>query len=112
MGTLSNKLDCKTTIHTQAAVATDHQAETVVDLWDQRMKHLNGQQLKEMVSQKLVRGMNIPKSVEVSFCEKCVKEKMARKPHERIRLKRPLQRVHSDVCPQTPQVEKGTSLLC
>lgn len=74
------------------------------------MGHLNGQQLKEMVSQKLVRGVSIPKSAEVSFCERCVEEKMARKPfkpHGKIRSKRPLQRVHSDVCGPMPTNSLG-----
>ena len=113
MGTLSSKLyylDCKTVVQERAAIARDRQAETVADLWHQRMGHLNGQQLKQMVSQKLVRGMNIPKSAEVTFCEKCVEEKMARKPfipHGRIRSKRPLQRVHSDVCGPMPTNSLG-----
>ena len=43
-----------------------------IGLWHQRLRHLKEQQLKEMISQDLVKGMNIPKTVRLSFCEKCV----------------------------------------
>ena len=49
------------------------------DLWHQRLGHLNEHQLKEMVSQELVKGVEIPNSMWISFCEKCVKGKMSRK---------------------------------
>ena len=58
-----------------------------------------------MVSQKLVKGVEIPKSKGISFCEKCVERKMSRKTFKsvgEIRLTRRLQRVHSDVCGPMP----------
>ena len=58
-----------------------------------------------MVSEKLVKGVEIPKSKGISFCEKCVERKMSRKTFKsvgEIRSTRRLQRVHSDVCGPMP----------
>ena len=54
-----------------------------------------------MASHNLVKGMKIPKSSSVSFCEECVEMKMFKKlykPLGEIRSTRKFQCVHSDVC--------------
>ena len=58
-----------------------------------------------MVNQDLVKGVEIPKSTGISFCEKSVEGKMFRRPFKsagEIRSTRKLQRVHSDVCGPMP----------
>ena len=60
------------------AIATGSKVENKVDLWHQRLGHLNEVQLKEMVSQDLVKGVNIPKSTRISFCVKSVEGKMSK----------------------------------
>ena len=75
------------------------------DLWHQRLGHINEHQLKEMVRRELVKGVEIPKSMGISFCEKCVEGKMSRKTFKsvgEIHWTRRLQRVHSDVCGPMP----------
>ena len=54
-----------------------------VDLCNQWLRHLNEQQLKEMVRHDLVKGVKIPKSagiISVNICEK----KMSRKPFKSV----------------------------
>ena len=58
-----------------------------------------------MASQNLVKGINIPKSTRISFCEKCVEGKMSKKPFRsvgEIRSVTKLQCIHSDVCGPMP----------
>ena len=83
------------------AIATGSEVENKADLWHQRLGHLNEIQLREMASHDLVKGVSIPKSTRISFCEKCVEGKMSKKPFKsvgEIRSVRKLQCVHSDVC--------------
>ena len=94
-------MDCETITQEHVATASGSRVGNKADLWDQRLGHLNEHQLKEMVSQDLAKGMDIPMSMEISFCEKCVERKMSRKTFKsvgEIRSMRRLQRVHSDVC--------------
>lgn len=59
------------------------------------------QQLREMVSQEVVKGIKIPKSSQLYFCEGCIEGKMKRKPFQSrggVRSTRQLERIHSDVC--------------
>ena len=65
-----------------------------------------------MASQDLVKGLRIPCNTRMSFCEKCVEGKMARKPFQsvgEIRTTRKLQLVHSDVCGPMPTESIGGS---
>ena len=71
-------LKCKSVTQESIAIATGSKVENKVDLWHQRLGHLNEVQLKEMVSEDLVKGVNIPKSTRISFCEKCVEGKMSK----------------------------------
>ena len=108
MGSLMQKLyylDCKTITWEHVNVASGSRIGNKADLWHQRLGHLNEHQLKEMVNQDLVKGVEIPKSTGISFCEKCVEGKMFRRPFKsvgEIRSTRKLQRVHSDVCGPMP----------
>ena len=72
-----------------------------IDLWHQRLGHISGQRLREIVHKELVTGVTIQKGAELSFCEGCVEGKMSRKqfkPVGEIRSRRKLQLIHSDVC--------------
>lgn len=50
------RLDCKP--GNQASV--DNETATKLDLWDQRMAHLNVGQMKAMASKELIKGSDIP----------------------------------------------------
>ena len=41
--------------------------------------------MKEIASKELMRGVSIPKSEELSFCESCIEGKMQRKPFEPLK---------------------------
>ena len=102
MGSLVDKLyqlDCEPVSMENVSVASEQTNE--IDLWHQRLGHINGQQLKEVVQKDVVIGIKIPKAANLSFCEGCVEGKMHRKPFKpvgEIRSTRKLQLVHSDVC--------------
>ena len=72
-----------------------------LNLWRQRLGHLNAQYLKESIQKKSVNSVKIQKTAKLSFCEGCVEGKMHRQPFKpvgEIRSTRKLQLVHSDVC--------------
>eukprot|EP00731_Ephydatia_muelleri_P005270 Em0002g1446a len=106
-------LDCETTISQEkVSIASGFPVNNKINLWHQRLGHLNEHQLKEMASQDLVKGLRIPCNTRMSFCEKCVEGKMARKPFQsvgEIRTTRKLQLVHSDVCGPMPTESIGGS---
>ena len=80
MGSLVDKLyqlDCEPAI-TECASAVCEQTD--VDLWHQRLGHLNGQQLCDISWNKVATGINLPKKTSLSFCEGCVEGKMNWKP--------------------------------
>ena len=113
MGTVASKLyylDCHTVAQDHVTVVSRPQSGNTADLWHQRLGHLNGGQLKEMLTHNMVMGMKIPKAEDLSFCEKCVEGKMAKIPFKsvgEIRSVRKLQCVHSDVCGPMPTVSIG-----
>ena len=77
-GSLLDKLyylKCESVTQVSIAIATGSKVEDQIDLWHQRLGYLNEVQLKEMVSQDLMKGVNIPKSTRISLCEKCVEGK-------------------------------------
>ncbi len=102
MGSLVDKLyqlDCKPVPMEHVSIASEQGND--VDLWHQRLGHLNGQRLKEIIQKELVTGVEMSKTAKLSFCEGCVEGKMHRKPFKpvgEIRSTRKLQLVHSDVC--------------
>ena len=78
-------LDCETTISQEkVSVASGLLVDNKANLWHQRLGHLNEHQLKEMASQDLVKGLHILCNTRMSFCEKCVEGKMARKPFQSV----------------------------
>ena len=103
MGSLADKLyyfDCENITQEHVAAASRSRIRNKADLWHQQLGHLNQHQLKEIVSWELVKGVEIPKSMGISFCEKCVEGNMSRKTFKSVgenRSTRRLQCVHSDV---------------
>ena len=51
-----------------------------VDLWHQRLGHLNRQQLNTLVNRGLASGITLSTTSKLSFCEGCVEGKMQCKP--------------------------------
>ena len=65
--------------------------------------------MRELANKDIVKGVNIPKSTRISFCEKCVKGKMSKKPFKPVGEIRKLQCIHSDVCGPMPTQSIGGS---
>ena len=114
MGSLTGKmyhLDCEPAIsQEQASVAIASKEINGMDLWHQRLGHVNGQRLQDIVQKKLGTPMRFSKASKLLFCEGCVKEKMNRamfKPVGEIHSTRKLQLVHSDVCGPMPRESIG-----
>ena len=80
-----------------------------MDLWHQRLGHVNRQQLQEIVQKKLATGMRFSKASKLSLYEGCVEgnHRAPFKPVGEIRLTRKLQLVHSDVCGPMPTESIG-----
>lgn len=105
MGSLTGKLyqlKCEVEVLTDkenVSVVTENLPE--VDLWHQRLGHLNKQQLNTLVDRNLASGIKLSTTSELSFCEGCVEGKMQRKPFKSLthkQSKRKLELIHSDVC--------------
>ena len=111
MGQLEGKLyrlNCETITPEHVSVAGQQEKESA-DLWHQRLGHVNGQQLEEIVSSGVVKGVHFSDS-SLSFCEKCVEGKMQRKQYKpvgEIYSTRKLERIHSDVCGPMPTESIG-----
>ena len=103
MGSLVDKLyqlDCQVAITTDTAYVSVESSQGS-DLWHQRLGHVHELRLKKCVESESVRGINIKKITELSFCEGCLAGKMCRKPFPavgEIHSTRRLQLVHSEVC--------------
>ena len=107
-GSLVNRmyqLNCETepTDHSMsiADASVDKDKRKRLNLWHQRLGHLNVQQLKQTVAKCHVTGIDLSDSDRLDFCEGCVEGKMSRypfKPVGEIRSTRKLKLVHSDVC--------------
>jgi hypothetical protein len=93
------RLDCEVNKPgNQASVANETGAK--LDLWHQRMAHLNVGQMKTMASKELITGTDILGTGMLSFCQACAEEKAHRapfKPVGEIRSTRRLELVNSDV---------------
>eukprot|EP00731_Ephydatia_muelleri_P034359 Em0056g18a len=64
-------LDCETTISQEkVSIASGFPVNNKINLWHQRLGHLNEHQLKEMASQDLVKGLRIPCNTRMLFFEK------------------------------------------
>jgi hypothetical protein len=69
------RLDCKVDKHgKRASIANETGAR--LDLWHQRMAHLNAGQMKIMASKELITGTDIPGTGKLSFCEACAEGKV------------------------------------
>ena len=67
MGSLVAKLyqlDCEPVVTEQASEQGND-----MDLWHQRLGHVNVQQLKEITQKEIATGVKIPKGANISFCE-------------------------------------------
>ena len=62
------------------SIVTGSEVENKVDLWHQRLGHLNKLQLRELANKDLVKGVNIPNIL----CEKCVEGAMPKKPFKPV----------------------------
>ena len=105
-----DELDCESIVQEHEYASIVSEGEESADLWHQRLGHLGEQLLTEMMSKEMVRGMKIPKSAQLIFCEGCVGGKMKRKPFQvvgEIRSTRRLEWVHSDVCVPMPVKSLG-----
>ena len=79
-----------------------------VDLWHQRLGHLNGMQVKEMILKEVVSGAKLKtKSSNLSFCVGYVEGKLHHKPLKPVgetRSTKVLELVHSDGPMQTESI--------
>ena len=111
MGTLTNKLyilDCEPVTPHNASVAVPKLS--TADFWHRRLGHLGKQQLKELASKELSKGVAILKDDDLSFCDSCIEGKMHRQPFQssgEVKSTRKLQLVHSDVCGPMPTESLG-----
>lgn len=74
-------------------------------LWHKRLGHISIQSICKMAKSGMVSGISQNLTNDIDFCDCCVKAKMTRDKFSGTRpaTKRPLERVHSDVCgPFTP----------
>ena len=109
MGSLVDKLyylDYKTITREDVATASGSRVGNKADLWHQQLGHLNEYQLKKIVSQKLVKGVEIPKSmgyhsVRSVWKERCLAN-LSSQWEKLVFSTRRLQCVHSDVCGPMP----------
>ena len=76
------QLDCEAVSSEHASMVSEQGRD--LDLWHQRLGHLEGQHLQETISKQLVKGMNTSKTAKLSFCEGCIKGKIHRKPFKPV----------------------------
>lgn len=78
------------------------------ELWHRRLGHINMTTVTKM-SKGAVEGIKDDLSGVLDFCECCVKSKQCRLPFNRSRhpTKRPLEKIHSDVCGPFPTTFDG-----
>ena len=95
----------------KATVAGETEGNSKIDLWHQRLAHVNVKQLQQLV--KNSEGVDPQPEGKINFCEACVHGKMHRLPHtalKDIKSKERLQLVHTDVCgPMQTQSFGGSS---
>ena len=83
------------------AKKAENESPHELDLWHQRLGHINENQLLQTVKNSLIKGINLSENDKLKFCEGCVEGKMSLKPFKSVRgikTTRKLQLVHSDVC--------------
>ena len=75
------------------------QSTSKIDLWHQRLAHVNLKQLRQQVESS--DGIDMQSQGKLNFCEACVQGKCHRKPHyslKSIKSKEKLQLMHTDIC--------------
>ena len=94
-GTLDGKLY---TLHCYPVEYASVSVKGDIDLWHQRLGHINENYLQKLSQQHIIGKIDGEK---LGFCEDCVETKTARKPFKsvgEIKSTRKLQLIHSDVC--------------
>ena len=84
-------------LRTESACYTNGKDD--LKLWHQRLGHVNETSLKDMVKNKLVKGIKFSDN-KLGLCEPCIESKSNRYPfpQSKIKTKKVLELVHSDVC--------------
>ena len=94
------KLDCEVQqLSAEKATIAEQPIHSKIDLWHQRLAHVNLRQLCQQVENS--KGVEIQSQDKLSFCEACVQGKCHRQPHYPLkasRSKEKLKLVHTDVC--------------
>ncbi len=94
------KLDCEVQKPSaETAQAAQELQENEVELWHQRLAHVNLNQLFQL--EKNAEGLNLPCKRKPGICEACIQGKMHRTPHKplkEVKSTEKLQLVHTDVC--------------
>lgn len=91
-----------------SALAADSNAE--LQLWHKRYGHLSFKNVLKLKNSSMVDGLDNVHG-DAKFCEACAEANMVRQPFNSTRpqTRRPLERVHTDVCGQiTPATSDGT----
>lgn len=83
---------------TESVTANVCNSESDIEVWHKRFGHISYSALEELPS--MVNGIKWNERIKPERCEVCITGKQTKLPHSqtRIRAKRPLQLVHSDVC--------------
>ena len=105
------KLDCEVQqLSAEKATIAEQPIHSKIDLWHQRLAHVNLRQLRQQVESS--KGVDIRSQDKLSFCEACVQGKSHRQPHYPLkagRSKEKLKLVHTDVCgPMRTQSFRGS----
>ena len=72
-----------------------------INLWHKRFGHLGNQNLKNLVNNNLVKGLNFDAKKDIGFCDPCAHGKHHREKFPKrstFRASKPLELVHSDLC--------------
>jgi len=93
-------LECVTT-GLNAYTCTHDVKDTDINLWHRRLGHLGVDNLRRLVANNLVKGINFNDNKTLSFCESCCDGKNHRSPFPKsstTKRSSPLELIHSDVC--------------
>ena len=99
----------KTPADTFAYAAVQTVRDVDIDIWHRRMGHLGEDNIRKLA--KMADGMKIKVGTSVGVCEACMEGKQTRQLSHKpaMRVKEPLELVHSDLCgPITPTTFGGT----